>query len=326
VLTLPTNEELSEALNIRLNAASDVLTVEQMSKPRLYRAELNAHYLMRRAGEHTPRFLARRVGVSPRTIRRYHKLTGVIVEPQIRREKLTPVLFKRLPDLGAAYDGLYRVNQAGGVVTPGYWLEDEHGKRYPALRVVAAQTRGELYLCVRGLNRYIHPSQPERATTVAAHEPAPVQHALFEPEQAATVAAHGPEQAPSSTTPAQLPPPPPPPARPAPSRPAPRPEPLELPRHNPRRYKRPLPVAYDESMAARLHNDYPELSLNAARRAVELCGAQKIRAALYTMSKRNNVREPLRLLLTIVEYGRRVRLQKEQAQRRAAQRAQRGGR
>lgn len=310
ILCLPSDEELAAALGIRLNKASDFIPPEEQKSPRTYRAGLHGRHIMRRPGEHTALWLARRLGVCLETLRTYNRVAGVVVEPQYRYELLTPALLKKLPNIGAAYD--YKTNRAGRVRTPGYCLIDRAGKRYPALRPIGAilmRTDKTVLLAVRGRNLYYHNSQAER--TAPTPPPLPVAPAKQTPLFTAAVSPAPRQEA----------------ARAVPTA-APRQEAAPagraakkvlkwrrvLPVHNARSYRSELPGGL-EYLAAALHRDYPEIALPTARRAVHLCGGQKVYAALAALAAKQHVRNPSGFLLTLMGYPAACRAQEEEKNR-----------
>lgn len=314
IIELPADDTIAGALGIVLNKASDFIPPEEQKSPKTYRAGLHGRHIMRRPGAHTALWLARRLGVCLETLRSYNRLSGVIVEPQYRYEALTPALIKRLPDIGGAFEGLYKTNRAGRLRTPGYCLIDSSGKRYPALRLIAnilyRQDKTAL-LAIRGRNLYYHNSQSERsAYTPPALPEQPLRSIpLFAPDDRQEAPATAARDARSA-------------ARRQEDQPAARASATAkspkwrrvLPAHNRRAYRSALPANL-EHVASIIHRDYPEISLNTARRALHLCGGQAFYKALAALETKQDVRSPGGFLLTIMGYPAAVRAQAEEKKR-----------
>jgi hypothetical protein len=263
------------------------------------------------------------VGKSKPTLRRYNRMAQIIIEPRAQREVLTRTLLARLPE-DTGYAELW-YNQAGHVRTPGYWLEDATGKRYPALRTIAkllTTGKGMAWLCVQGPNHYYHSSQPERSLIDLVQQPLPG----LPPAKRPTVAtgsialASTPEQTPDQPTAAATP-------KTALQKVTyqaiQRPRAVKwqraLPPHKQRTYRRPLKEPQLEYVAQRIHETYAEISLNSARRVVHLVGGQAVYKALAIVAQKMRrgaeVHSPARLFLTIAGYSAAVAKQKDEKKR-----------
>lgn len=103
---------------------SDPLTLEDIRQAKTYRQAVHREFIKRRPGMYHRYWLAKRVGVSERTSRRYDGEAGVKRKPMFIYEPIT-------------WDDLNKIPADESVA--GMFLEDEKGKRYPALRTIAAR-------------------------------------------------------------------------------------------------------------------------------------------------------------------------------------------
>lgn len=117
---MPTTTEICSRLGVK-HGKADKLDVGDFRRGR-YKLALHRLLLARRPGQYLVAWLAERISVSTRTIRRFHRLLRVIVEEQFRRVDLRPQEIPLLPD----------------VATPGRrWLEAGR-RKFPAASPVAA--------------------------------------------------------------------------------------------------------------------------------------------------------------------------------------------
>lgn len=100
----------------------DALRAEDLRSAGAYRASLNRELLRRRPGTYSRRWLSRRIGVSVRTWQRYCRATGVRRSPDYQQ---TPLHWH---NLNVIPQGL----EVGGAC-----LQDDQGKRYPAVTAIA---------------------------------------------------------------------------------------------------------------------------------------------------------------------------------------------
>lgn len=103
---------------------SDPLTLEDIQQAKTYRQAVHREFIKRRPGMYHRYWLAKRVGVSKRTSRRYDKGAGVKRKAMFIYEPI-------------AWDDLNKIPTDEAIA--GMFLEDEKGKRYPALRPIAAR-------------------------------------------------------------------------------------------------------------------------------------------------------------------------------------------
>ncbi len=103
-------------------SASDTLKPDDLRSPAAYRAALHTALIRRVPGQYPRRWQAERLGISKDTCRRYERGAGVICTPTYGEWALSwGNLEKIIPD--------ERMN--------GQFMEDENGKRYPGIMVLA---------------------------------------------------------------------------------------------------------------------------------------------------------------------------------------------
>jgi hypothetical protein len=115
---VPSPEEVARRLGLR-TGVRDVLKAEDLSSGTHYRQALYRALYERRPGQYPRRWLARRLGISKWTSRRYDKALKVYAQPMYEAQPVILAMASRL-------------KPAGGV-----FLEDARGKRYPALPEIA---------------------------------------------------------------------------------------------------------------------------------------------------------------------------------------------
>lgn len=101
---------------------SDPLTLDDIRQAKTYRQAVHRELIKRRPGMYHRWWLAKRIGVSKRTSQRYDNETVVQRKPMYIRQTVTWKKLDTIPD----------DEPIGGM-----FLEDEQGKRYPGLRVIA---------------------------------------------------------------------------------------------------------------------------------------------------------------------------------------------
>jgi hypothetical protein len=191
---MPSIEELARLLNVDIGAAGgDTLTVEDLRSPAAYRAALHNALIRRSPGRYSRDWLSRRLGVSADSCRRYERRGRIQVIPTFQRWALNwGDLEKKLPD----------------ETVPGCFIEDENGRRYPPLIVIARKLlarKRHIWYVMQDVNEY-HPP-PEHGSVKAemmslvAHPlaktcPPPVERRLFPRPEYAAVSAAAPDSAP----------------------------------------------------------------------------------------------------------------------------------
>ncbi|MBC7811480.1 MAG: hypothetical protein H7175_10045, partial [Burkholderiales bacterium] len=162
---MPDNIYLQAAVGISETAPqeSDPLQPDDLASPSAYRAAIERELLKRRPGQYPNRWLARRLGISKRTIQRYHKLLGVSIKPVFGYTQYT--------DSSAFRDLKSRNAELCGI-----WLQDQDGKRYPPIAALAAklQKRGHILTFIRQQPNYysLSPNPIENQLPSAASMPA----------------------------------------------------------------------------------------------------------------------------------------------------------
>lgn len=145
---LPSPEETANILGVS-DGPSDALEPEDMKRGG-YKLALHREVIKRRNGEQTSMdWLAERLHVHRRTIRRFNKKLGIKVEPVFERAVLTPGIAATLP------------KTAEQIGRRSYWLETMNGWRWPPLQDAAAKLihmRMEALLVHQRPNRYWLPA------------------------------------------------------------------------------------------------------------------------------------------------------------------------
>ena len=322
LLYLPTDEQLAHTMGLtELTKASDPLTPEELKSVRRYRAALFREFIRRRSGTYGREMLAAKHGVHHRTLRRYAHAEQICSAPTIISTPLTSTAVQGL-GFGAAETIEVYYNQAGRNRTRAVYLVDEDDNRYPALSVVAAKLIAlgkKLTICQRLANYYWHQSQSERAPVIVLKQkplPAPVgskktkkktvsKSPIF-PAKDLPVAAeendaafmglfdrvvHLKEER------------------------KPRRWQRTLPAHSPRHYRKPLPHAAHEYVATMLHEKWPAIAIETARRVVHLRGGQEVYRAISIVDKRlqrGDVHDPAAYFLTVAGFSTAARKQKDE--------------
>lgn len=143
VFQAPSVSRLLKVLGVSWSP-SDSLEKGDLQSSHAYRRALHREYVKRVSPQLPMAFLAGRVGVSARTLRRYNVELGVQVSERIGRFGLSWESLKCLPQ---------RKRDQVRNQTPGYWLAVEGGARFPAWRHIGATLlrRGAegVQVCVR---------------------------------------------------------------------------------------------------------------------------------------------------------------------------------
>ncbi|NUQ05482.1 MAG: bifunctional DNA primase/polymerase [Anaerolineae bacterium] len=131
---MPSVEELRMWLGVQ-PTAGDSIEIDELRSPKTYRQALEREFIRRRPGQYPQAWLAQRLGVSTRSIYNYHRAEGIVAEPCFITTPLNWNNYERmLPPPGMA--------KRIGLNTRGTFIEDETGKRYPALIGVAQRHMG----------------------------------------------------------------------------------------------------------------------------------------------------------------------------------------
>lgn len=119
IYVMPSNSDLAELLRVPDSHIIDELVPEDLISARSTRKSLHRCYLRRRPGQYPMRWLANRLGLTKRSLRNYHR-----DQLEIRRQDLFSTTNIHWNNLSEIPD-----ERPHG----GFFLEDEQGKRYPAV-------------------------------------------------------------------------------------------------------------------------------------------------------------------------------------------------
>lgn len=123
VYRLPSSDEIAARIGVS-GQSGDALTERDFESTRVYREVLHEKLLERRPGHYARRWLAKRLGVSRWTARRYEKARDISVQTAYSDDKLTWSNARRLPETRARF-------------TRGVFIETGDGQRFPAVRGLA---------------------------------------------------------------------------------------------------------------------------------------------------------------------------------------------
>jgi len=141
LFVMPSNAELCQLFGVKMTS-SDPLSREDLSSARQTRMALHRELIKRRPGAYPRRWLAKRLGVSRRTISTYNQLIPIHTRAMFLETPINWKTIERLP-LDEAISGAFLLTQPG--------------KKYPALRTIASRllAHGEsLCLKERTVNFY----------------------------------------------------------------------------------------------------------------------------------------------------------------------------
>ncbi|MCY4020545.1 MAG: bifunctional DNA primase/polymerase [Chloroflexi bacterium] len=136
---------------------SDKISGEDIKSAHCYRLALHREYLKRLSPEVPKSWLAKRIGVNPRTIARYNRQLKVSVVEKVGACPLTRGILDSLPK-----------RRRGEVKnsTNGYWLEMGDGRRFPAWRHIGSWLlkagSGDVRICMRRPSRYVMSGEESR--------------------------------------------------------------------------------------------------------------------------------------------------------------------
>ncbi|MDX1992779.1 MAG: bifunctional DNA primase/polymerase [bacterium] len=121
ILLMPSNSDLCAVLEVK-PLRTDTLRGDDLRSPAAYRAALHKALIARAPGQYPRRWQAERLGVSKESCRRYERQSGIQPIPVYHMVALDwRNLERTLPD----------------EPLPGTFIEDEQGRRYPALLPLA---------------------------------------------------------------------------------------------------------------------------------------------------------------------------------------------
>jgi hypothetical protein len=275
---------------------SDPLRPDDLTSARKTRQASHREFIKRRPRQYYRSTLARRLGVSRRTVQRYDLALEIRVTPIYTQQPITWDTLNTVPDFSVG-----RLS-----------LQDERGKRYPALREIAARllTQGHrVALLSQQANHYsLDPPQVSALQVQQIQQTDPQRIAV----QQGRLESIPPTPTPPGARPRSGLPPPEQPGSPLPVSGARRqtepPKPKPAPRLTKRRARQPLPDAYQEALARRVYqtlNDRASdpgqrISLASARRAVFTYGVKMVLWALGLTQHRHNVMKPVGFFMTVL--------------------------
>ena len=154
---MPTIFSICKLLHIN-DLRSDPLPDAALRSAHAYRLAIHKALLDRRPGMYPVDWLAKRLSVSRRTLFRYNAKLKVITTPVITYETLNFANLDRFQAIERRKDG----------VTPGFWVQNDEGKRWPAVRGLAAKllSQGQNLIVCRRLPNMIRPSGTPGPDTV----------------------------------------------------------------------------------------------------------------------------------------------------------------
>lgn len=285
---MPAVAAICAGLGVKMSLSSP-LTLADLSSSRGCRQALHADLLTRRPGVYSQNLLGARLGVTARTIRRYHRQMPVCASKTYEETPVSSATLRRIPS-GAEVKRLM-------LNVGGQFLMDSAGDKWPLKREIAAWLlkRGRRVSHMRqGPSFYWMPEARVGIPTLPAREAAPpptmpdalppgcvpvsaagqtilvkasaprlCQQPLFAQEGGSTprIAANGVITHQNAGIPVKSP----------------------NPRESRRKYHRPLPDERAERLASRLWATIEDFSLMNARRLVTTYGVEPVEAALKKM-------------------------------------------
>lgn len=303
---MPDVTDLCKLLDIEC-LPGDPIQLQDLNSRRSYREALERELIRKRPGVYHQAWLAARLGISDRSIRRYHKHLGI----RSRR------CYVEIP-LGwyNLQDTLMRVGDEP--LTGGRYLLDDLGQAYPPFREIAAQ------LLKKG-RRVVYRTQTANVYWIGEEEPVHITQRLnrqgYQRQEYAVLSF---DQLPEEPGPVQLnwldlldqPPLPSPTPAPQVMEPiyvvppphvrqrSPSPPEVYEPRQprSARFYERPLPDPAEEDVARWVHKRLAEMSLSNARRLVDLYGRSVVSTALSRtlwFQEQGKIYAPVGFMITI---------------------------
>lgn len=119
IFVMPTNAKLANFLNVPDSQISDELTLNDLSSAKSTRMALHKAYIERRPGQYSISWLAKRLGLTRRSVQYYHAEDQEIrCRPLYTEHILSWSTLNEIPD---------------ELPHRGIFLEDDQGKRYPAI-------------------------------------------------------------------------------------------------------------------------------------------------------------------------------------------------
>jgi hypothetical protein len=294
---MPSNAEIGHLLDIRMSS-SDPLEPDDLRSAKKTRQAAHRELIKRRPAQYHRSWLAKRLGVSIRTLQTYNLELKITVRPIYDQQIIMWSNLNAIPDFPV--DGLF--------------LLDENNKRYPAKREIAARllNKGHTLDLVRQRPNYYSLDPPHLVhynvwQIEQAHkaEQERIQQRIAVQQGRAEIIPQTPAR-PAARPRSGLPPPEPPILDPPrPQKPA---QPKPAPRLTKRRARQPLPDAHEEALAQRvyitLNNRTPDprqrISQATARRCVFKYGSKQVEQVLGLVQRRHNVIKPAGFFMTVL--------------------------
>ncbi|RMF68241.1 MAG: hypothetical protein D6742_05650 [Cyanobacteria bacterium J069] len=170
----PSMDDLCQRLGIRPAGGGDPIQRDDLASPAAYRSSLEHSFIKRRPGRYFLALLAERLGISTRSIQRYHDRTNVQSLPTY-----APVAELSLERLDGYLDEFSDRRKPSK-----FSLLDDRGKRYPARYQTAKwllHCKRKVMLMQRGPNLYWVDKPPIGA--LARHQLGSYQVAYFKPNR-----------------------------------------------------------------------------------------------------------------------------------------------
>lgn len=177
----PSMDDLCQRLGIRPAGGGDPIQRDDLASPAAYRSSLERSFIKRRPGRYFLALLAERLGISTRSIQRYHDRTDVQSLPTY-----DPVAELALDRLDGYLDEFFDRRKPSK-----FSLLDDRGKRYPARYQTAKwllYCKRKVMLMQRGPNLYWVDKPPIGA--LARHQLGSYQVAYFKPNHLQEAAMH----------------------------------------------------------------------------------------------------------------------------------------
>lgn len=295
---MPSNNELCPKLGIHFSG-SDLIQTDDLSSAKKTRQATHREFIRRRPGQYYRHWLAKRLGVSVRTVQRYDLELHMQVQPMFHQEPISWGTLHHVPD----------------ELIPGVFLMDDQNRRYPAKREIAARLLPKvyaLYLMHQRANFYSLDPPHVVFNQVWKHR----QKQQEQIEQRIMVEQGRAEDIPAAPIhPATQPRSglPPPAQLSAPALPARTTNQLKtrlkaVPKLTKRRARQPLPDRYQEALAQRVYHTLNQrtsdrkqrISQASARRAVFTYGTQAVENALKCLVGRRHILKPAGFFMTIL--------------------------
>ena len=105
---MPAPSQIAEILGVRIGSHYATMPAEALRDRKRYRAEVIAAQPRRKAGQYARKYLADRIGVTPRTAQNYDKLNNLKVTQMFNRQLLTAEDIAALPEALSVLDKMRR--------------------------------------------------------------------------------------------------------------------------------------------------------------------------------------------------------------------------